>query len=264
MVRRDDRRRRARASPRRRRSPRTTRPSTARSTRPSTPSRPTGPTRSPRSTGPPTTRSPTTACSRTPSRARPPAAAPRVTRPMKRSPATPSTAPRATSWPGTPRSSSRSSSVSTARSPSRSCSRTSGATPCRHAPTCGRRPSSWSSRPTASPARGPGRSPTATPTSRSGATISTPRSSGFLQFRDPPGVDPSQEGAHGNTFDRVRAFQDGFEGSASSCRDYESDPPSVTESGYDSQVDAANGGDLPLRRHPGSAARPRSTPTGRT
>lgn len=70
--------------------------------------------------------------------------------------------------------------------------------------------------------------------------------SGFLQFRDPPGVDPSQEGAHGNAFDRVRAFQDGYEGSASACRDYESNPPSVTETGYDSEVDAANGGDLPF------------------
>jgi hypothetical protein len=70
--------------------------------------------------------------------------------------------------------------------------------------------------------------------------------SGYLQFRDPPGVDPSQEGAHGNAFDRVRAFQDGYEDSATRCRDYESDPPNVTEAAYDSQVDAANGGDLPL------------------
>lgn len=70
--------------------------------------------------------------------------------------------------------------------------------------------------------------------------------SGFLQFRDPPGIDPRQEGAHGNAFDRVRAFQDGYEGSASTCRDYESNPPSVTESSYDSQEDAANGGDLPF------------------
>jgi predicted metalloprotease len=70
--------------------------------------------------------------------------------------------------------------------------------------------------------------------------------SGFLELRDPPGVDPSQGGAHGNAFDRVRAFQDGFEGNASSCRDYESDPPNVTEAGYDSQVDADNGGDLPF------------------
>jgi predicted metalloprotease len=70
--------------------------------------------------------------------------------------------------------------------------------------------------------------------------------SGFLQFRDPPGVDPSEEGAHGNAFDRVSAFQDGYEGSATACRDYESDPPTVTEAAYDSQVDAANGGDLPF------------------
>jgi predicted metalloprotease len=69
---------------------------------------------------------------------------------------------------------------------------------------------------------------------------------GFLEFRDPPGVDPSVQGAHGNAFDRVSAFQDGFNDGAPQCADYESDPPEVTETGFSSQEDYVNGGDLPL------------------
>jgi predicted metalloprotease len=69
---------------------------------------------------------------------------------------------------------------------------------------------------------------------------------GFLGFRDPPGIDPSQEGAHGNAFDRVSAFQDGFEGGAKKCATYENDPPPVTESGYTTLQDEANGGDVSL------------------
>jgi predicted metalloprotease len=69
---------------------------------------------------------------------------------------------------------------------------------------------------------------------------------GFLEFRDPPGVDPSHEGAHGNAFDRVSAFQDGFEDGTDRCAGYEDEPPEVTETGFTSQEDYANGGDLPL------------------
>ena len=69
---------------------------------------------------------------------------------------------------------------------------------------------------------------------------------GLLQLRDPSGVDGTQQGAHGNGFDRVRAFQDGFEGGASACARYETDPPRVTESAYTSRTDYVNGGDLSL------------------
>ncbi|HEY7106058.1 MAG TPA: neutral zinc metallopeptidase [Acidimicrobiia bacterium] len=69
---------------------------------------------------------------------------------------------------------------------------------------------------------------------------------GFLQLRDPSGVDGGQDGAHGNGFDRVRAFQDGFEGGAKSCADYQNDPPPVTETGYTSETDYLNGGNLSL------------------
>ena len=70
---------------------------------------------------------------------------------------------------------------------------------------------------------------------------------GFLDFRDPPGIDPSQQGAHGNAFDRVSAFQDGFEDGAKKCATYENDPPAVTESGFTSYQDEATGGDVSLR-----------------
>ncbi len=70
---------------------------------------------------------------------------------------------------------------------------------------------------------------------------------GFLDFRDPPGIDPSQQGAHGNAFDRVSAFQDGFEDGAKKCATYENDPPPVTESGFTSYQDEATGGDVSLR-----------------
>ena len=40
---------------------------------------------------------------------------------------------------------------------------------------------------------------------------------GLLQLSDPVGIDGSQQGAHGNGFDRVSAFQDGVENGAASC-----------------------------------------------
>lgn len=68
---------------------------------------------------------------------------------------------------------------------------------------------------------------------------------GYLQFRDPPGVDPGQQGAHGNAFDRITAFQDGFANGTDRCRDYQDDPPNVTEDSFTTYEDQANNGDLP-------------------
>jgi predicted metalloprotease len=69
---------------------------------------------------------------------------------------------------------------------------------------------------------------------------------GLLQLRDPSGVDGSEDGAHGNGFDRVRAFQDGVEGGADTCAAYANNPPRVTEAAYTSQADYMNGGDMSL------------------
>ncbi|HEX5587359.1 MAG TPA: neutral zinc metallopeptidase [Acidimicrobiia bacterium] len=69
---------------------------------------------------------------------------------------------------------------------------------------------------------------------------------GMLQLSDPVGIDGSQDGAHGNGFDRVSAFQDGVEGGAAACAAYANDPPSITESAFTSQADYASGGDMAL------------------
>ncbi len=69
---------------------------------------------------------------------------------------------------------------------------------------------------------------------------------GLLTLSDPSGIDGSQDGAHGNGFDRVSAFQDGYEGGAQTCADYANDPPAVTEAGYMSSTDEASGGNLSL------------------
>jgi predicted metalloprotease len=69
---------------------------------------------------------------------------------------------------------------------------------------------------------------------------------GLLALRDPSGIDGSQDGAHGNGFDRVSAFQDGYEGGAQACADYQQHPPTVTESGYSSQSDYADNGNLSM------------------
>ncbi len=43
---------------------------------------------------------------------------------------------------------------------------------------------------------------------------------GLLTLSDPSGIDGAQDGAHGNGFDRVSAFQDGYEGGAETCAAY--------------------------------------------
>ncbi len=42
---------------------------------------------------------------------------------------------------------------------------------------------------------------------------------GYLQLRDPIGTGPREEQAHGSFFDRVSAFQEGFDAGAEACRD---------------------------------------------
>jgi len=69
---------------------------------------------------------------------------------------------------------------------------------------------------------------------------------GLLTLSDPSGSDGGQDGAHGNGFDRVNAFQDGYEGGAATCAAYDSNPPDVTEAAYSSYSDQANDGNLPL------------------
>jgi predicted metalloprotease len=67
---------------------------------------------------------------------------------------------------------------------------------------------------------------------------------GFLDFRDPPGSDPTADGAHGSAFDRIGAFQDGFDGGAQACADYAETLPTIVEIPFSSEAEAATGGDV--------------------
>jgi predicted metalloprotease len=68
---------------------------------------------------------------------------------------------------------------------------------------------------------------------------------GLLMLRDQPGTSARAPQAHGNAFDRVRAFQEGVEQSAARCAAYRSDNLPVTEVPFANRQDAVNGGDLP-------------------
>ena len=70
---------------------------------------------------------------------------------------------------------------------------------------------------------------------------------GFLTLRDPPGSDPTAEGAHGSAFDRVGAFQEGYDNGPQRCADFDQDPPALTDIPFTDAGDAERGGDLPYR-----------------
>jgi predicted metalloprotease len=71
---------------------------------------------------------------------------------------------------------------------------------------------------------------------------------GMLEFRDPPGGDPTQKGAHGSGFDRVNAFQQGAEGGAARCAQFTDNPPTIVELPFTSAEDVLQGGNLPFRQ----------------
>ncbi len=63
-------------------------------------------------------------------------------------------------------------------------------------------------------------------------------------FSDEPGDDPTNPDAHGSAFDRIRAFQEGFEAWPSFCGSYETTPPSLTETPFDRGADRNADGNL--------------------
>jgi predicted metalloprotease len=67
---------------------------------------------------------------------------------------------------------------------------------------------------------------------------------GLLAFRDEPGTPVDAMSAHGSGFDRINAFQEGFEQGAVRCAGFESSPPALTDLGYLSEEDLANEGNL--------------------
>lgn len=68
---------------------------------------------------------------------------------------------------------------------------------------------------------------------------------GILMLRDTPGTSALMPQAHGNAFDRVRAFQEGFEQTASRCAAYRPDNLPITQVPFTSPAEAATGGNLP-------------------
>lgn len=69
---------------------------------------------------------------------------------------------------------------------------------------------------------------------------------GLLELRDNLGVPGYSSSAHGSGFDRVSAFQQGFEDGPRACATYADQPPSVVAIPFGSPTDAASGGNLPL------------------
>ena len=68
---------------------------------------------------------------------------------------------------------------------------------------------------------------------------------GILDVRDTPGMSNMDPTAHGSGFDRVSAFQDGFDNGLTKCKDYRDDDPMVLELPFNDDQDAESGGDAP-------------------
>ena len=66
----------------------------------------------------------------------------------------------------------------------------------------------------------------------------------LLRFRDPTGSSSEDASAHGDAFDRINAFQDGYGNGPSKCATYFDDPPLTTEQQFTSQDEADNGGNM--------------------
>ncbi len=68
---------------------------------------------------------------------------------------------------------------------------------------------------------------------------------GILELRDSPGSSKIDPSAHGSGFDRVSAFQDGFDnGPPTACKAYRDDDPVVLELPFQTAEDEASGGEL--------------------
>jgi predicted metalloprotease len=66
----------------------------------------------------------------------------------------------------------------------------------------------------------------------------------LITFRDPIGTEQTDEGAHGDAFDRVSAFQDGYDNGAKLCGEMSVDNRTFTQSGFIDPSDAATGGNV--------------------
>jgi predicted metalloprotease len=68
----------------------------------------------------------------------------------------------------------------------------------------------------------------------------------LITFRDPIGTEQTDAGAHGDAFDRVSAFQDGYDSGATLCSEMSVDNRTFTQRGFTNAADAERGGNLPF------------------
>ncbi|KRC53186.1 MULTISPECIES: neutral zinc metallopeptidase [unclassified Nocardioides] len=68
---------------------------------------------------------------------------------------------------------------------------------------------------------------------------------GILDLRDTPGTNSMDPSAHGSGFDRVSAFQDGFDQGVARCKGHADGEPAVLELPFNDAADEARGGDAP-------------------
>ena len=68
---------------------------------------------------------------------------------------------------------------------------------------------------------------------------------GVLDLRDNPGTPARDPNAHGSGFDRVGAFQDGYDNGLSRCKDYRDDDPMVLDLPFNDVEDAEREGNAP-------------------
>ncbi len=73
---------------------------------------------------------------------------------------------------------------------------------------------------------------------------------GVLSLRDAPGGVADDPSAHGSGFDRVGAFQDGFEHGIGRCAEFTDGDPAPYEFPFSDQAEADSGGDLHLSGGP--------------
>jgi len=70
--------------------------------------------------------------------------------------------------------------------------------------------------------------------------------SGLISVADDVGREASAEGAHGSAFDRISAFQTGFDGGTKRCAEFVDNPPDYYEVPFTDVEDLATGGNLPV------------------
>jgi predicted metalloprotease len=68
---------------------------------------------------------------------------------------------------------------------------------------------------------------------------------GYLLLRDPVGTSPAASSAHGSGFDRVSAFQEGFDAGPTACRDDFGPDRVFTQGPFTSDADLLNRGNAP-------------------